>query len=204
MRVLALGAHTDDIEFGCGGTLSRLSVEGHKIFYVSMGYADDTQPEILHKESSAAVAILGIDKDCCRYYNYQRRIFLKFRQEILDDLILLNRELKPDVVLLPYFGDIHQDHKVVAEEGLRAFKTTSCLSYELPWNHLNFGSQVFVPLKKEWLKSKIRAIACYKSQKHKYYASKRTTTVLAAARGAQIGVRYAEVFEMIRWILSYD
>ena len=67
----------------------------------------------------------------------------------------LNRELKPDLVFMPCVHDLHQDHSVVANEGLRAFKKTSILAYEIPWNNFNFSTQCFSVLKKHHINKKI-------------------------------------------------
>jgi hypothetical protein len=86
-------------------------------------------------------------------------------------------------------------------EGFRAFKNTSILCYELPWNNLNFATQSFVKLEYKHVKRKIEALKCYESQKHKHYASSEFIKSLAITRGVQIGADYAEVFEVVRWIL---
>jgi LmbE family N-acetylglucosaminyl deacetylase len=97
--------------------------------------------------------------------------------------------------------DLHQDHSTIAKEGLRAFKMKSILGYEIPWNNINFTTQSFIVFDKTHLVRKLNALSCYESQKHRYYASKDFITSLARTRGTQIGVKYAEVFEVIRWIL---
>ena len=69
------------------------------------------------------------------------------------------------------------------------------------WNNLNFTTQCFVGIDEEQLARKIRALTCYESQKHRSYASEEFVRSLAITRGTQSGVRYAEAFEVIRWIL---
>jgi LmbE family N-acetylglucosaminyl deacetylase len=115
--------------------------------------------------------------------------------------VKLNQDLKPDLVFMPSLHDLHQDHSTVAIEGLRAFKKTSIFAYEMPWNNLNFSTQSFIKLSESNIEKKIKALECYKSQATKNYASKEFILGLARTRGAQIGVIFAETFEVVRCIL---
>ena len=102
---------------------------------------------------------------------------------------------------MPCLQDLHQDHSTIAMEGLRAFKKTSILGYEIPWNNINFHTQCFIKFKENHLLKKLKALDCYDSQKQKSYASEEFIRSLAITRGTQIGEKFAEVFEVIRWIL---
>lgn len=205
LRVLILAPHTDDGEFGCGGSINRLIAQGHEVLYVAFSAAEKSvpaewPPDALRKEVKAATKILGIDENNLRILQYPVRDFLQHRQDILEDMIRLKRELEPHVVFLPSLNDTHQDHQVVAQEGFRAFKTISMLGYELPWNNLTFHTNFFVLLQESHIEKKIQALECYKSQKDRVYASPEFVRSLARTRGTQIGSRYAEVFESIRWV----
>ena len=117
-------------------------------------------------------------------------------------MINLNSAIKPQLVLMPGMSDIHQDHKVIALEGLRAFKKTSILTYELPWNNVLCDTgRFFVKLDEENIINKLRALGCYKSQRKKIYFKEDFIRSLAVVRGTQIGVQYAEAFNVARWIL---
>jgi LmbE family N-acetylglucosaminyl deacetylase len=95
-------------------------------------------------------------------------------------------------------NDIHQDHKTIAEEGIRAFKNTSILGYELIWNNLSFNTQCFVQLDEKHIKKKINALKAYTSQSKRDYMSEEFIYSLAKARGVQVGYQLAEAFEVIR------
>jgi LmbE family N-acetylglucosaminyl deacetylase len=144
---------------------------------------------------------LGITPNNLLLYRYKVRHFAFHRQEILEDLVNLNKKVKPDLVFMPCLQDLHQDHSTIAMEGLRAFKKTSILGYEVPWNNMNFHTQCFIKFGEDHLVKKLNALDCYNSQKQKSYASEKFIRSLAITRGTQIGVNYAEVFEVIRWIL---
>lgn len=205
-RILILAPHTDDGEFGCGGTIAKYVDAGTEVYYAAFSLAEESVPppfpkNILETEVKAATNVLGIKSDHLLLYKYQVRHFATHRQNILEDLVKLSHELQPDLVLMPSLNDLHQDHSTVAIEGLRAFKRTSILGYEMPWNNLNFATQSFVRLSEDNVERKMNALECYKSQAAKNYASREFIASLARTRGAQIGVKFAETFEVIRWIL---
>ena len=204
-KVLVLAPHTDDGEFGCGGSIAKFVESGTEIYYAAFSLAEESVPpsfpkNILETEVKAATKVLGIKSDHLLLYKYQVRHFATHRQSILEDLVRLNSDLKPDLVFMPSLNDLHQDHSTISMEGLRAFKKTSVLAYEMPWNNLNFATQSFIMLTDSQIKSKVRALECYNSQKAKDYASEEFVLSLARTRGIQIGVKYAEAFEVLRWI----
>jgi LmbE family N-acetylglucosaminyl deacetylase len=205
-RVLILAPHTDDGEFGCGATIAKFIAAGAEAYYAAFSLAEESVPEgypknILETEVRAATKVLGIPEERLLLYRYRVRHFAYHRQEILEDLVRLSRELQPALVLMPTLHDLHQDHATIAVEGLRAFKKTSILGYEIPWNNLNFATQCFASLDEAHVAKKVEALNCYKSQKSRYYASEEFIRSLAVTRGTQVGQRYAEVFEVIRWII---
>jgi hypothetical protein len=103
---------------------------------------------------------------------------------------------------MPSLNDIHQDHKVIAEEGLRAFKNTNLLSYELLWNVISFDHTCFIHLEERHILKKVQAVQAYKSQGFRNYASEDFIKARATIRGVQIGGSYAEVFEVVRLNLT--
>lgn len=205
-KILVLAPHTDDGELGCGGTIARFLSEKKKVFYIAFSSAEKSVPEglpkdILKKEVKKATKILGFPPKNLILLNYEVRDFPQHRQEILDELIDLNNKIKPDLVLLPSSYDTHQDHQVIYQEGLRAFKKISILGYELPWNNLTFSTDAFVTLKESHILKKIKALSCYKSQFGRIYMSGDFIKSLAITRGIQISTQYAETFEVIRFII---
>lgn len=206
-RFLILAPHTDDGEFGCGGTISKLIEGRNEVRYVAFSTArqsvsDEWPSDVLEKEVRAATQVLGIPQSNLVVLDYPVRNFLACRQAILEDMVQLKEEFSPDVVFLPSMHDTHQDHQVVAMEGFRAFKQTSILGYELPWNNLSFNTTFFVSLDEAHLCKKVEALRCYESQRHRPYASPEFIRSLAITRGTQIATRFAEVFESIRLFWS--
>jgi len=204
-KILVLAPHTDDGELGAGGTISKLIEVGADVYYAAFSTAEESVPEhlpkdILKTEVKAATKKLGIIEGNLRIYNYRVRNLNYNRQDILENLIQLRAEIKPDLILMPSLNDIHQDHLTIAQEGLRAFKTSTILGYELIWNNLTFNTTSFVKLDEKHIKNKFDALQEYNSQKGRDYMSEEFIFSLAKTRGVQIGQQFAEAFEVVRLI----
>ena len=144
---------------------------------------------------------MGIKSENLIIYSYQVRKLNYVRQEILEELIKIRKREKYDLVFIPSLHDIHQDHTTIAQEGVRAFKNTTILGYELIWNNLSFDTQCFVRLQEDDIKAKIMALKEYHSQGKRDYLSDEFIYSLAKTRGVQVGSEYAEAFEVIRLFL---
>jgi len=206
-NVYVLAPHTDDGELGAGGTIAKLIEIGANVFYFAFSTAEASIPEgfprdALKTEVMNATRELGIKKENVLIFDYEVRKLNYARQEILEDLINRRKLLKPDLVLMPSLNDIHQDHSTIAHEGLRAFKGTTILGYELIWNNLTFNTTSFVELEKKHVQSKVKALEKYETQKGRDYMSKDFIFSLAKTRGVQIGCNYAESFEVVRWVIK--
>ena len=203
-RALVLCPHTDD-EFGCAGTILRLLEAGAVVHYVALSRCEESVPtgypiNILEIECRKCTEVLGIASDRVHILDFKVRNFPHHRQEILEKFVSLNRQLSPDIVLMPSSFDMHQDHKTVYWEGLRAFKHCMVLGYELPQNLNSFVNSAFIALTESQLKRKILALSSYSSQEFRPYASQEFISALALVRGIQAGLTYAESFELIRLI----
>lgn len=206
-NVLVLAPHTDDGELGAGGTIAKFIEQGSKVTYVAFSTAEQSVPEglpkdVLRTEVKAATKTLGIQLENLIVLNFQVRKFNYVRQEILEELIKIRKSQKFDLVLIPSLKDIHQDHAVIAQEGVRAFKNTTIFGYELIWNDLQFDTTCFVKLEKRHVETKVAALSRYESQNMREYMSPEFIWSLAKMRGVQVNASYAECFEVIRWIID--
>lgn len=204
-NVLVLAPHTDDGELGAGGTIDRLIKQGANVFYVAFSTAEESVPKHLPKDTlktevKKATFQLGIPPENLYVLNYPVRKLNYNRQSILEDLIKIRAERHWSLILMPCLSDIHQDHSTIAQEGLRAFKNTSILGYELLWNNLTFNTTCFVKLDPANVEVKINSLKEYASQSHREYMKSEFIKSLAKTRGVQIGSEWAEAFEVIRWI----
>jgi LmbE family N-acetylglucosaminyl deacetylase len=204
-KAIVLAPHPDDGEFSSGGTIKKLSEQGVKVVYAAFSPCEKSVPkgfakDVLYKELNKAVTHLGIDTDNVITFNFPVRDFHNHRQDILEKMVGLKKEFNPDLVLLPSSHDNHQDHEVIHNEGVRAFKHSCILGYEMPWNNFSSNNNYFVKLTKSHLGAKHTALLEYKSQKFRKYNTMEFFTGLATVRGTQVNCDFAEAFEVIRWI----
>lgn len=204
-KILVLAPHTDDAELGCGGTMARFHEEGSEIYVAAFSTAraslpEGADPDMLKKEFIASMKILGLPNERLFIYDYEVRMLSYHRQEVLEEIVKLNQLISPDLVLIPSGSDLHQDHQVIHNEALRAFKDVSIWGYELPWNHVTFSTQAFVTLTQAHLDKKWEMMTTYESQfqKQRAYFTKEFMEGLARVRGVQVREPYAEAFEVVR------
>ncbi|MGE4470667.1 MAG: PIG-L deacetylase family protein [Desulfovibrio sp.] len=204
--ILVLCPHTDDGELGCGGFISQCREHGLEVWYAAFSNAWQSLPEGFPKDTlihevRAATKVLGIPEDHLLLFDFPVRKFDEHRQDILETLVRLRSDLRPELVVVPSLGDLHQDHSVIAHEAVRCFKMVSVLSYEMPWNNISFSSDCFVRLEERFVEKKVEALRCYKSQGHRSYLTEEAVRAQALTRGIQLAGGYAECFEVVRWML---
>ncbi|MFQ5885164.1 MAG: PIG-L deacetylase family protein [Thermoplasmata archaeon] len=204
-----MSAHTDDMELGAGATARYLVESGAKVKSVVFSdckkSVDTTKyPEdILRKECTAAADHLGIDD--LTILEFPVRELPNHRQEILEYIYQLRTEAHYDLVLTSWQGDLHQDHRVVAEETLRAFmkQETTILSYPIPGNCPDFTPQVYVPVDADSLEKKITMLHKYESQVvSRGYLDKDAIKGWMAYFGVHVGVPFAEAFLPQKTVIS--
>ncbi len=208
--ILVISPHPDDVELGCGGTLAKLSNKGAEIHYISMAdcgdelYADYCSQDLIN-ECHKANSIINIPKE----HNYMWRLPNKrlptYRQEVLENIEEIKKRVLPDMVFIPSLNDLHQDHQTVSIEAIRVFKNScSILGYEEIWNMLKSNNNLYFSLTEDNISKKMDMINCYKSQiyKGRDYLKEEYIKSIARTRGLQIGKKYAEAFEVIRWIME--
>ena len=206
-KILVLAPHTDDGEFGCGGSIARFIDQGAEVYYATFSLCEESVPDgfskdVLAKELRRATKVLGISESNLLIFGYPVRRFAEHRQYILEELVTLCSEISPTLVFMPSFNDLHQDHHIIAQEGIRAFKKTSIMAYEMPWNNITFSTQLFIKLAERHIETKIAALEEYVSQKEKPYANANFIRSLANTRGVSIDTVFAEAFEVVRWIIK--
>lgn len=206
-KVLVLAPHTDDGELGMGATISKMAEAGIDVYYAAFSICEESVPpgfekDALKYECTNATRVLGIRPKNLIIFNHKVRCFNFSRQAILEDLVALRKNIEPDLVFMPSMNDVHQDHATISAEALRVFKGVKLLAYELIWNNLDFNTACFVKLDDYNIITKVRALAEYKTQNHRDYMSEEFVRAQAITRGVQIGTRFAECFEVVRWIIK--
>jgi LmbE family N-acetylglucosaminyl deacetylase len=203
-KVLFLCPHPDDAEFSSGGTIAKLIENNIEIHYAVFSMCEKSIPKgfgpgTIKNELLQVCDFIGVKQEFLHMYDYEVRVFPQYRQEILEDMVKLNKQIKFDLVFLPGSSDVHQDHKTIYEEGIRAFKQSRVLSYEMPWNNFTFLSNLYVVLEERHLQKKIDALKLYKSQSFRQYSNEEYFRSLMRIKGLQINEKYAETFQILRW-----
>ena len=194
MNVVVLAPHTDDEVLGCGGTIAKLIEKGYDVYVYAFSAGSAT-----HKEFNHCVHTLGGEPFL--FQNIATRNFTEKRQEILDGMIGIREVIKPRMVFIPASSDVHQDHQVINQEGIRAFKHSTIYGCEYPWNSFNFSNGMYSVLSPEHVNKKIDAMRSYESQTKRIYFKEENVISLARVRGMQAGSEYAECFEVVRQYL---
>ncbi len=198
MNILAIGPHPDDIEFGCGGTLLKYAACGHKVhlFVLTDGsYGGD--PVVRKTEQEAAAAFIGARL----FWGGYRDTELQGTRELIQKIDSVIGEVKPDVVFLNFWADVHQDHRHAAQAAVSASRyIKEVLFYEVPSTQ-HFEPDIFVDIH-DVLEKKIKLLSMHASQVDKTRVENLSITESAHScanfRGFQGRVKFAEGFKSVR------
>ena len=149
--------------------------------------------------------LLGISGDRLRTYRLPVRRLNEHRQDILEEMVAFDRAVRPDLVLTMNSCDTHQDHEVVHAESVRAFRKTTLLGYETPWNQATGHFDLFVELDEDDVALKKKMLMAYQSQVAlgRPYVSEDFVETTTRFRGYHGKLSRAEVYEVLsmRWEL---
>jgi len=199
MNILAIGAHPDDIEFGCAGTLIKYAQAGHKVSLMVLtdgSYGGD--PAVRRKEQEDVAAYIQAKE---LFWGGYRDTELVDNRELISRIDEVVNTAKPDIVFLNYFEDVHQDHRAASEAGISATRyVMEVLFYEVPTTQ-RFEPDIFVDIQ-DVLDKKTKALGLHASQLDKTRVKNLTIVESANAcatfRGYQGRVKYAEGFKALR------
>ena len=196
--VLAVGAHPDDIELGCGGTVSAASKLGKKVIAVFMSKGEHSgDPEVRHNESIEALSLLGVKEV---YFGDFPDTEIPCSRQAIDFLEAFYTKNKPETILTHTVNDIHQDHRQVGWASVSAFRNAPrLLAYETPRVTPAFSPTYFVDIT-NCVNDKWTALKCHLSQKTKRYITYESMVNLASFRGSQVSLPAAEAFEVVRYV----
>jgi LmbE family N-acetylglucosaminyl deacetylase len=205
-KVLFLGPHPDDVEFGAGGILAKLLRIGYMAEIVTFSTCAESlppgyPPDLVVEEMKDSMKSLGITD--YSILDFRVRDFPAHRQDILEHLVKIRSSKKYDLVIAPSPTDLHQDHSVLGTEATRAFPTSSMLHYEITNHHKSFLPTVYVEIAQDDLNTKISAVRCYKTQikLRPRFSDPRNIEAIARVRGMQIQTEFAEAFEISRLVV---
>jgi LmbE family N-acetylglucosaminyl deacetylase len=194
LTLLCLGAHSDDLEIGCGGTIMRLLAERDvRVRWVVFGCVGKRSEEARR----SAEALLGAARDKqVELHGFRDGFFPYAGKEIKEVFEALKGQVSPDLILTHTRKDLHQDHRLVNELTWNTFRNHLILEYEIPKYDGDMGSpNFFVRLDDALLQRKIRHLMdFFATQRDKRWFDEETFRGLLRLRGVEAGVRYAEAF----------
>lgn len=202
-RVCFLGAHPDDIEIGSGALIAQIA---GKTDIRCVTFSDNQKnPELkdLVREHYASMETLGIPRDQVVLMDFETRRFPQERQEILEEMVSIQRNFQPDIVFVHSKADIHQDHQTVTEEALRAFRGRTVLGFDVIRSSYGFFPSFLVAVNEEEADRKVKALQQYKTYASKYYFDPEVTRATLIRNGAICEREYAEGYDILRIVASF-
>ena len=204
-RVLCLGAHADDIEIGCGGTVIRLLEEnpGLEVHWVVLSAPGERSQEA---RNSADLFLAGTRRADVRVADFKESYFPYIGGEVKAYVDRLGSELEPDLILTHWRGDVHQDHRIVGELTWNSFRNHLILEYEIPkWDGDMGRPNVFIPLQRAICSQKIdHLLGAFPSQIGKDWFGAEVFWGLLRLRGLEARSQsgYAEAFHCSKLVLG--
>ena len=197
-KVLFIGAHPDDIELGCGALIANIAGCTEVLCVTLSDNLKNPALQNVVEEHYRSMAILGVPRDHDRLETFETRRFPHARQEILEYLFQLNRQFRPEVVFVHTKADINQDHNVVTEEALRAFRGTTLLGFDALRSSYGFFPHFLVEVSKEDMEKKVQSLMEYKTYGDKYYFDPEVLRATLIRHGALAERPFAEGFDILR------
>ncbi len=197
-RVLFLGAHPDDIELGCGALLHHIAKETDVLCVTLSDNQKNPALKNLVNEHYQSMAVLGVPKEKVIIEEFITRKFPDLRQEILEYLLEIRSEFKPEIVFVHTRQDIHQDHNVATEEALRAYRGITVLGYDVVRSSYGFFPHFLVEVTEEDVEKKIEALSQYETYHEKYYFESDLLRATMIRHGALAERPFAEGFDILR------
>lgn len=206
MNILAIGAHFDDVELGCGGTIAKRILNGDKVFvYVATvsGFVNQNNKEVRSsikalEEATNAMKILGVSELITGDFP---TLEVEFVDELNVEILKIVEKYEIDFVYTHWSGDIHHDHQALAKASLHSCRhVPNLLMYRSNWYHSdqNFNGNYYVDISDFW-ETKERAIRAHKSEMTRTGESWISFFKNEAQNaGQRIGVKKAEVFQVIK------
>jgi LmbE family N-acetylglucosaminyl deacetylase len=201
--VLCLGAHCDDIEIGCGGTLLRLREANPAVEIRFAIFCSDAQRGAEARQ--CITALLGADAATrLRLYTHRDGFLPHAGPALKEDFEALKRELQPDLIFTHWGRDLHQDHRVVSELTWNTFRNHLILEYEIPKYDGDLAApNAFVALSDTQVEKKVAALlSAYASQRSHRWFDAETFRALLRLRGVESQNRWAEAFYCRKLVLN--
>ncbi|HEX8041191.1 MAG TPA: PIG-L deacetylase family protein [Chryseosolibacter sp.] len=203
LNLLFLGAHCDDIEIGCGGTVLRMANE-LDIKHVQWIVFTSTAERRAEADRCAEIFLQNVKSKSIIIKDFKDSVLPQQRVEVKNYFEALKATYQPDVIFTHYRHDLHQDHRLINELTWNTFRDHLILEYEIQKYDGDIGNPCFfVPVGEDTAGQKVRAILkCFVSQSTKHWFDRETFLALMRIRGVESATRYAEAFYLRKAILS--
>lgn len=215
MKILAIGAHLDDIEIACGGTLAKAVEAGHTVKVLIMsksGYTNkegklQRSDEVAVKEGIEALNTLGVQD--IEILDFPTKD-IPFQSDVVNSIDVCMSNFNPDIIFTHHPFDTHQAHEGVAKATIAAARRKNTVFFYEPItpsgrSYVPFKPSLYVDIEQS-LDKKIESLRCHKSEYHKFGAEDWIEGVRCRCgfRGYEIGAKFAEAFEILRLEMSFD
>ncbi|NLA80399.1 MAG: hypothetical protein GX853_06600 [Chloroflexi bacterium] len=202
--LLFMGAHPDDIELGCGAFLAGMNGKAEIFCYTFSDNQKNPDLPNLVQEHANSMHVLGLRDDQFELGTFETRRVPDARQEILEKRIALRKKHRPEIVLVHTAQDLHQDHQIITQEAMRAFRGTTVLGFDVLRSSYGFFPHFLAEVSEADVNKKIAALAEYKTYKDRYYFSPDIMRATAIRHGALAERPYAEGFDIIRVVAEFS
>lgn len=215
MKILAIGAHLDDIEIACGGTLAKAIEAGHSVKVLIMSKSGYTNKEgklqrsdaVAVKEGLNALHTLGLED--IEILNFETKD-IPFKSDVVNAIDLCISKFEPDMIFTHHPFDTHQAHEGVAKATIAAARRKNTVFFYEPItpsgrSYVAFKPHLYVDIEST-LDKKIKSLKCHTSEYNKFGAEDWVEGVRCRCgfRGYEIGKKFAEAFEVLRIEMNFD
>lgn len=205
IKILCLGAHCDDIEIGCGGTLLNIleKYENAEVHWVV--FSSDTERE-REARSSANIFLQRAGSKSVQFEKFRNGYFPHIGEKIKNYFEVLKENVSPDLIFSHYRKDLHQDHRVISELTWNTFRDHVIFEYEIPKYDGDFNvPNFYVPLGDPVCEYKVKTIIeSFRSQVSKHWFTEDLLLSVLRIRGMECASssKYAEAFYCRKVILN--
>lgn len=197
-RILFIGAHPDDIELGAGALLHHIASRSEVLCVTLSDNQKNPALKTIVEEHYASMSVLGVPKEKILVGKFITRNFPDARQEILEFMLALRRDFRPEIIFVHSKQDVHQDHNVVTDEALRAYRGITVLGFDVIRSSHGFFPHFLVEVSEEDVNKKIEALAQYKTYADKYYFNPELLRAINVRHGSFAERPFAEGFDILR------
>ncbi len=197
LHVLCLGAHSDDIEIGCGGTLLRL-IQQKKVARVDWVVFSSNAVRVKEAGRGAELFLQGLDQRGVEMYTFADGFFPYVGADVKTAFEALKKRMNPDLIFTHHKDDLHQDHRLLSELTWNTFRNHTIMEYEIPKYDGNpFSPNTYVTLDESICRKKVdHLMAAFESQASKGWFTPDTFMATLRLRGVECAspTRFAEAF----------